>query len=1167
MEKYAQHPPNLIILVYVGNLGISVKLLEQLFPQTPIIVAGISEEEIRPNQFGALVTGLVQRMDPRTTLELILRLQPDTRRIVVIGGSAEVDRTFLKRVKAIAPSFAGRVDFDFWDNRSMAQLRHDVAVLSPQTPILFTAMFRDGAGQAFVSSQVGQNIGQWANAPVYALTNTVLGTGAVGGSMLSIEAMGKRAGEMAQLILSGMAPASLPFEIRTDSVPTFDWRALQRWGIRENRLSPGSVVRFKPPSIWEQYRWYVIGALFIICMQGAMIADLLLQRRRRLRAEAGLLESQQFMELATEAGGIGLWVRDLVRGNLWANPRLRSLLGFGDADTLSVDEILARVHPHDRAMVTGVVERAQESGAPFDVEFRTVFPAAPEHWIAVRGQFVRSHEGELVRRMGTMIDITDRKVAEQQLWESEENFRRLVESTAAVLWQADPETWAFTYVAPQAVKLLGYPLEQWYEQDFWVSHIHPDDRQWAVDTCMTRSRTAEEFAFDYRMMKASGEVVWVHDIVNCQQQNGKPKQLRGLMFDITERKHSEQAILESEQRFRTMANAAPVMIWMSDANKLCTFFNKGWLDFTGRSPEQELGSGWQESVHESDLDRCLEVYFTAFHVRQEYTIEFRLRRHDGEYRWVLARGVPRFESEGMFLGYIGTAIDITELKRGEEKFRSAVEASPNAIVMIDEQDRILLVNVCAEKLFGYAREELFGQPVEMLVPERFRGAHPAHRADFLAAPQTRSIGAGRELFGLCKDGSEFPIEIGLSPIHTAEGLIILTTIIDISERKRSAEALERERVFLRQVIDTVPNFIFAKDQDGRFTLANQAVAEAYGTTVENLIGKSDADFNSNMEEVEAFRRVDQQVIETLRERFIAEEHITDAKGRLRWLQTVKRPIIESDGRAKQVLGASTDITRRKEIDLELREQRAELAHAARLTSMGELAASLAHELNQPLTAILSNAQAALRFMNGKSVHLEEVREILRDIVKDNSRAGEVIRRMRALVKKETLEFVSIDLAGLIEDVVSLVHSDAILQNVRIALELNGSLPAVWGDRVQLQQVVLNIMLNAFDAMSECPTDQRKVELQVEPYGAELIKIAVSDRGPGLSGDQLDKIFQPFYTTKGNGLGMGLSICRSIIEAHGGRLWAENNSEGGATFHFTVPVEKCGETAEVGVVRT
>jgi two-component system sensor kinase FixL len=207
---------------------------------------------------------------------------------------------------------------------------------------------------------------------------------------------------------------------------------------------------------------------------------------------------------------------------------------------------------------------------------------------------------------------------------------------------------------------------------------------------------------------------------------------------------------------------------------------------------------------------------------------------------------------------------------------------------------------------------------------------------------------------------------------------------------------------------------------------------------------------------------------TMQERVIPEEQITDAKGRVRWLQTVKRPIVGSNGQANQVLGSATDITERKRTETELQRQREDLAHVTRVSAMGELAASLAHELNQPLTAILSNAQAAQRFLTAKPVNLDEVREILQDIVDDNSRAGEIIRRIRALVKKEALAFAPLDLSAVVCDVVSLAHSDATFRNVRVALEFDNDLPSIWGDKVQLQQVVLNLLLNAFDAMKDTP---------------------------------------------------------------------------------------------------
>jgi len=903
-EKYANQPPDLVILVYIGKLGIVETVLRQLFPGIPIILAGYTEEEIPPNSLGTLVTGIAQRVDARRSLELILHLQPETRRIVVIGGTADVDRAVVNRVKEATRFLVGRVEFDFWDNRTMADLRQSVTALPPHTAILYTRLFQDAAGQSYISSEVGQWIGQAANVPVYLMTDSSMGTGALGGFVASTEILGKRAGELARVILTGTPVGSLSFETRTDTSPVFDWRALKRWGVREDRLPPDSVVRFRPESLLDRYRWYILAAFIVFCLQSAIIMDLRRQHRRRARIQSELEESQQIMELATNAGELGLWSRSLSNGDVWLNTPMRILFGFGAAETVCFQDLLERVHPDDRATMLAEVERAQTAGLPFQGEFRIVPVNGTERWVLAKGR-TAAHDSDTVRRMGVVLDIT-------------------------------------------------------------------------------------------------------------------------------ERKRSEEKLRESEERFRSLADAAPVMIWMSGPDKLCSFFNHGWLAFSGRTLAQECGNGWNHGVHEADFHRFLDVYFNAFDARKEFTLEYRSRRHDGEYRWIRNHGVPRTGANNSFLGYIGIAMDITE-------------------------------------------------------------------------------------------------------------------------QKRSAEVVEKEHKFLRQVIDIDPNFVFAKDREGRFTLANKAIADTYGTTVENLIGKTDADFNPNRDEIEYFRRTDLEVIDTLEERFIPEERITDARGNIHWVQTVKRPIAGSNGFGTQVLGASTDITRRKETELELQEQRAELAHVARISTMGELAASLAHELNQPLTAILSNAQAALRYLSGNPAQMEEVREILQDIVQDNSRAGEVIRRMRALVKKEALELIPLNLASLIRDVATLLHSDAILNNVQIRFELDDTLPLVCGDKVQLQQVVLNLMLNAFDAMKDCPVNEREVKLYLEGKAISLAQVSVSDRGSGLSSDKLDKIFQPFYTTKREGLGMGLSICRSIIETHGGRLWAENNRDRGATFHFTVPV--------------
>lgn len=495
----------------------------------------------------------------------------------------------------------------------------------------------------------------------------------------------------------------------------------------------------------------------------------------------------------------------------------------------------------------------------------------------------------------------------------------------------------------------------------------------------------------------------------------------GVSADAIEHKQANESLREGETLFRAMADTAPVMIWMSDSTRLCTYFNNPWLDFTGRTLEQEMGNGWAEGVHPDDFDRCLAVYVTAFDARKDFTMEYRLRRRDGEYCWILDTGVPRMGDDGAFLGYIGSCIDITDRRQMEQKFRHALEFLPVAILMVDHQGRIVLTNERTEKLFGYACDELSGKPVMMLVPLLLGGSTSAPQAKLSRLDMPDATEASRDLFAHRKDGTELLIEVGLNTLRFENEVALLAVIVDRSER------------------------------------------------------------------------------------------------------------------------------------LELYRNQQELAHVTRVSTMGELAASLAHELNQPLTAILSNAQAAQRFMATAPVELSEVREILRDIVQDNKRASEVIRRIRGLVKKGDREISSIDTAVVIREVVVLLHSDAIVRGVRVSLNIDANLPTVRGDKVQLQQVMLNLLLNAFDAIDGGPPGDRAVIVFITLEDPKTVRVAVRDRGPGLSSDLLAMVFKPFFTSKSEGLGLGLSISRSIIEMHGGRLWAENNPDRGATFYFTLPV--------------
>jgi C4-dicarboxylate-specific signal transduction histidine kinase len=282
-----------------------------------------------------------------------------------------------------------------------------------------------------------------------------------------------------------------------------------------------------------------------------------------------------------------------------------------------------------------------------------------------------------------------------------------------------------------------------------------------------------------------------------------------------------------------------------------------------------------------------------------------------------------------------------------------------------------------------------------------------------------------------------------------------------------------------------------------------------------------------------------------------EYRIRHLDGSLRWFLTRGTIVRNPNGSPRRIVGTVVDITDRKRAELEAQEQRRELTHLARVASVGELSGALAHELNQPLTSILSNAQAGRLLLERDSVDLREVGKILDDIAAEDRRAGEVIRQLRRLLKKETAEGQSFDLCHLAQETLDLMHGDLVTRHVTLLTALPAGLAAVRADAVQIQQVLLNLVLNACEAMAENGRDDRAVTVSAYGDGAGVV-MSVADSGPGIPMSNMDVIFRPFFTTKKSGLGLGLAICQSIIDAAGGRIWAENNRDRGATFRFSLP---------------
>jgi two-component system sensor kinase FixL len=494
--------------------------------------------------------------------------------------------------------------------------------------------------------------------------------------------------------------------------------------------------------------------------------------------------------------------------------------------------------------------------------------------------------------------------------------------------------------------------------------------------------------------------------------------------DINDWITKEQALRETEERMNMAAEAANLGLWEWDLSSNLLWGSKARRALLGLPSERVTFEEMISRVHVDDRDRLQQQLNDAIETGKDYNFEYRAVLPDGSIRWMEQRGRCVSGADGKTIALRGVSMEVSERKQAEEQFRLATEASPSGIVMVNDQGSILLVNAHIEELFGYHRDELIGNPVEILVPERFAAQHVADRAKFHAAPEARVFGGERGLFARRKDGTEFPVEIGLNPIQTPQGALVLASVVDISTRKAAeAEALQH---------------------------------------------------------------------------------------------------------------------------------REELGHLSRVAVMGEMAASLAHELNQPLSGIISNASAGQRFIDRGNVDLRELRELLADIVADGRRAGDVIGGIRSMIRKEAPGRQRVYLNDLVTNVVRMIKSDAMLHSCQLETVLGPNLPALEADPVQLQQVLINLVVNAFDAMRNTPLSGRKVVIVTKRNGDGTILTSVRDYGVGIPEEIRARLFDHFFTTKAEGLGMGLGIVRSIVESHGGTVAAENVEGGGARFYFVLP---------------
>jgi PAS domain S-box-containing protein len=1090
-----------------------------------------------------------------------------------------------------------------------------------------------------------------------------------------------------------------------------------------------------------QYRWHLGRGLPIRDADGQIVRwmGIGMDVHDRREAEDALRRSEAWLSEAQRLSHTGSWVLGLETDELkhWS-PELLRICGFDpDAEIPSIEAMRDRVHPADRAkyveeVATAIRERRGVAG-----ERRLVLPDGTIRHLQTVVSPVFDAAGRPIEVIGTAMDVTERKSAEQALRVKERELGRLLD------------------VLPQQIFVLEDDLSLAYaNQTLLDSHVsfdersaeeaipklyHPDDIERTWEGVRRSVSKGVPYEAETRILGRSGEYRRFLVRMNpLKDESGRVMRWYGTETDIEESRCAQEALRESEERYRALIEVSPQMVWVARADGSNIFWNQWWYDYTGLTRAESEGFDWMQAVHPEHREQCEEFFRQALASGAPWSNEAPVRRAaDGQYRWHFGRGLPIRDADGEIVRWMGICVDIHDRREAEEALRLSeawlseaqrlshtgswamnletrelTHYSPELLRMCgfdpdagipsteavrerthpeDRAKNVEDVETAIRERTGVAGErrlvlpdgtirhlqtvvspvfDVAGRPIEIIgtamdVTERKQAEQAARESEqryrrseaYLAEAQTlshtgnwamnletrRVVYWSQELFGLfdfdpeegipstegmlrrihpddrvpvlaalrravrektvydfdCRvvrpDGTTRYVHTAFSPILNAAGDAedMIGTVMDTTAGKQAEEALRASEQRYRNIFEKVGVAIVEEDfskvmarlgdlkargvQDFRRYLAEhpELARETFALIeVRDLNEAAVALFGATSKQ-EFLDAVPRLATREVRAAWVA-QLIAVAEGRRSVEEVVLTTIggetvhalvalvlpPESSG-FESVLVTVVDLSERKRAEEALNRAQAALAHVTRVTMLGELTASIAHEVNQPLAAIVNNASACLSLLSHEPADVEELRAALADITGDAERASAVIERVRGLAKRSAPERIPVRLTALVREVMAMTAAEAATRRVRIRTDIPADLPLVLADRVQLQQVLLNLVVNAMDAMSN--TDQRDRSLDIRGRlerldGSRAVTISVEDRGVGIQPEELDRLFEAFYTTKPHGMGLGLAISRSIIEAHGGRLWGESRRGRGAVFSFRLPAAETCRTA-------
>ena len=648
--------------------------------------------------------------------------------------------------------------------------------------------------------------------------------------------------------------------------------------------------------------------------------------------------------------------------------------------------------------------------------------------------------------------------------------------------------------------------------------------------------------------------------VNRSALQNKSYQLAGTVIDMMEPKSAE---------LQSVLNTIPAHTWYALRSGGLTFVNERTADYLGLPRGHPLRSGidtraeWDSHIlllHPDDHEETRRVWSTSLRTGRAGEVSFRVRNAEGKYHWFLSRAEPLRAGDGTILFWVGVNLDIddtkraeqalqrseAELRRSERELREIIDTIPTVAWSALPDGSNSYVNKRFVEYAGLSAEEATGSGWQA-------ATHPddlkEHVGRWLASVATGEPFENEVRFRRADGEYRWHVCRGV-PLHDDDGTIVrwYGILFDIDELKRAQSALQEQEHELLGIIETIPSMLWSVSPTGKTTYLSQRVLEYCGAPLQELINRGWERFVHPDDREETTKAFDRAI--SSGESYSAIHRLRRADGVYRWHHSMGEPFRDPQGNIIQWYGLATDIDERKRAEDHLRDTRIKLTRASRIATLAELSASIAHELNQPLMSVLANAQAAKRWLTGSSPNVAETTTSIDRIIRDARAADDVMQHIRALFKQEPFDKTEVMVLDMVKGAVRFVHEDPKKLDVAIDWFFDEDLPHIFVDFIQIQQVFVNLISNAIDA-----TEGRQVLPYIKIRAAKTesneLLIQVIDNGPGV--EDPERIFDAFVTTKKTGMGIGLAISRSIIEAHGGRLWAENGPEGGATFNVALPL--------------